>query len=146
MESVRYNIYTHFITCCVNLSIYTFIFNVYIYRDKLYVLNSVDLTETTSLTWEPETARRELCQSEVTDSPEYNCRNHIRVHQSIPTVGDGLSLLVCGTQATVSPQCRVVRVQSDGGTLQSFTTVNASSGILSYYPDFSEFGEFRRGF
>ena len=29
--------------------------------------------------------------------------------------------------------------------LQGFATVDASEGIVSYYPDFSQFGDFREG-
>ena len=106
----------------------------------------MDLTEETSLTWEPDTSKKTACESDVSESPDYNCRNHIRVHMAVPTVTDGASLLVCGTQATRTSECRVVRVEDDGESLESFTSVDASPGIVSYYPDFSQFGEFRRGF
>jgi hypothetical protein len=114
--------------------------------DKLYVLNVGDLAEVTSLSWEPETTKKTTCLSQVTESPEYNCRNHIRVHRPIPAVTTGNpALMVCGTQATVTPQCRVVTVGNGGSLLEGFTTVDASEGIISYYPDFSQFGEFRNG-
>ena len=116
------------------------------YSDKLYVLNVGDLAEVTSLSWEPETAKKTTCLSQVAESPEYNCRNHIRVHRPIPAVTTGNpALMVCGTQATVTPQCRVVTVANGGSLLEGFTTVDASEGIISYYPDFSQFGEFRNG-
>ena len=86
-----------------------------------------------------------MCLSQVSD-PDYNCHNHIRVHQLIPgvTTGDP-ALMVCGTQATKTPQCRVVTVGGGGSSLAGFTTVDASEGIISYFPDFSQFGEFRNG-
>lgn len=122
-------------------------FHFHLHSDKLYVLTTSDLTVTASLSWEPEASKKTECEGDMTELASYNCRNHIRVHQSIPTVTDDDLLMVCGTQATMTPQCRVVKVTTEGQTmtLQSFTTVDASEGIVSYYPDFSQFGQFRNG-
>ena len=99
------------------------------------------------LTWEPETSKTTECASQNADTVSYTCRNHIRVYRSIPTVADSTALLVCGSQATKTPQCRVVEVEDVSQTvqLQGFTTIDASAGIASYYPGFSQFGEFREG-
>ena len=45
-----------------------------------------------------------------TPSQDYVCRNHIRVYKRLVTDED--LLFVCGTQATVQPQCRTVNVSA----------------------------------
>jgi len=39
---------------------------------------------------------------------ESTCQNHVRVYESIPS--DPTLFLVCGTQASVAPECRTIRV------------------------------------
>ena len=36
------------------------------------------------------------------------CQNHVRVYKRIP--GTDSSVLVCGTQASISPECRIIQV------------------------------------
>lgn len=114
-----------------------------LHRDRLYVLNTADLRVEASLSWTA--VNTTACVSANPDQEDYMyiCRNHIRVHTPIPT--DGKKLFVCGTQATETPRCRIVEVKDDGSTLDASTDVAVTNGIVSYYPGFSQFGEFRRG-
>ena len=109
------------------------------------MLHSENLTEAAAFLWESDTSKREACEVQNSDTQSYTCRNHIRVHRPIPTITDSTTLLVCGTQATKTPQCRVMEVEGEGGLLTGSTAVDTSSGIVSYYPGFSQFGEFRNG-
>ena len=113
------------------------------HRDRLYVLNSEDFKVEASLNWA--SINTTMCVSENPDKEDYMyiCRNHIRVHTPIPT--DSRKLFVCGTQAIETPRCRIVEVKDNGSTLDASTDVDVSNGIVSYYPGFPQFGEFRRG-
>ena len=101
------------------------------------MLDSADLTEVSSLNWT--SVDTSECDS---DDPDYICRNHIRVHTPLPS--DNSKLFVCGTQATETPRCRIVKVEDDG-SLDASPDVPVTNGIVSYYPGFSQFGEFRNG-
>lgn len=110
------------------------------------------------------------CVLLTSQNPDYVCNNHIRLYRRLPS--NSSQVLVCGTQAVVQPQCRIleVRVQgegnscvykclnlssspspslqismSDDGTIaiKENAAVIASDGLVSYYPQFSQFGEFR---
>ena len=104
------------------------------------MLNNEDLTEVASLNWTSQDTSD--CDSDNEKEKDYICRNHIRVHTPIPS--DDRKLFVCGTQATETPRCRIVTVDDDGALVSS-TDVGVTNGIVSYYPGFSQFGEFRRG-
>ena len=71
----------------------------------------------------------------------YACHNHIRVYQQFP--GQDL-LFVCGSNAAGDPLCRTVELQ-DGELGTAYSTIIASNGLVSYFPELSGFGEFRNG-
>ena len=107
------------------------------------MFNSADLRVETLLNWT--SVNTVPCVSSNPDKEDYMyiCQNHIRVYTPIPT--DSKKLFVCGTQATETPRCRIVEVKDDGSILDASTDVAVSNGIVSYYPGFSQFEEFRRG-
>ena len=107
------------------------------------MLNSADLRVEASLNWT--SVNTAPCVFFNPDKQDYMyiCRNHIRVYTPIPS--DSKKLFVCGTQATETPRCRIVEVKDDGSMLDPSTDVTVTTGIVSYYPGFSQFGEFRRG-
>jgi hypothetical protein len=75
----------------------------------------------------------------------FTCHNHIRVYQRLPS--NSSQVLVCGTQSAIQPQCRILLlgVGEDEGSVEveEFAAVPASDGLVSYLPQFSEFGQFR---
>ncbi|CAI8022690.1 Endothelin-converting enzyme 1 [Geodia barretti] len=108
--------------------------------DTLYLLNP-DLTEDTALTLPTSTSNIDTCTaSDRSDNPGLACHNHIRVYQRVP--GQDI-LLVCGTCAGVEPRCQGVGISGDGLSATGGDGEVASDGIISYYPEFTQFGDFR---
>ena len=129
--------------------------------DQLYLLNA-DLSLSSNLSWP---SRQSVIDECITTVGNYNpvhvntlfqlpyslsllslpqsyaCHNHVRVYRQFP----GLDLLlVCGSNAAVDPLCRTVELQDrELGT--AHPTVTASDGLVSYFPEYSGFGEFRNG-
>lgn len=135
--------------------------SLFLCRDQLYLLNS-DLSLSSQLSWSPSQAAIDNCTAAVAnDNPvcgttlfllytpsfmlpptqSYACHNHIRVYQKFP--GQDL-LFVCGSNAAGDPLCRTVELQ-DGELGTAYTATTASDGLVSYFPEFSGFGEFRNG-
>ena len=94
----------------------------------------------------------------------FDCRNHIRVYGQLPGTD---TLLVCGSNAGQGARCQgeadcmcascfmrwkqrecllIAGVTLTGEELGiAGNSVSASEGLVSYYPEFSGFGEFRNG-
>jgi len=101
--------------------------------DKLYLLNT-ELGKVQEYNWTTDSALQSMCSD-----MSFACRNHIRVYKKIP--GED-RIFLCGTQSAQLPQCRTLSIDN-GGFGVATGSVTASNGLVSYYPEFSGFGEFR---
>lgn len=112
--------------------------------DKLVFLNQSNLQPLSVYSWTASDVSKEQCLDTISETPDFTCRNHIRVYKRLPS--NSSLILVCGTNAVVEPSCRLLQLSTDdGGELEitEYDIVTASAGLLSNYPQFPQFGLFR---